>query len=91
MWQHFSLHGWYFFGSTKKPDGKGLSMDQIFWLIVIVLSMSAAVFVMGTNIQGIFSFLSGFLAFCLSSVLNKAMLRFNIFNLSRVTFAFKKD
>lgn len=27
-------------------------MDQILWLIIIVLSMSAAVFVMGTNIQG---------------------------------------
>ena len=46
------MHGWYFFGSSKKPEGNGLSLDQIFWLLIIVMSMSAAVFVMGTNIQG---------------------------------------
>ncbi len=46
----FSLHGWKFYDSSKN-DGK-LSLSSIFWLIVIVVSISSAVYVMATNIQG---------------------------------------
>ncbi len=45
-----TIHGWYFFGKTtckKKP-----SLLRIFWIVVLGLSIGAAVFVMGTTVQG---------------------------------------
>jgi hypothetical protein len=54
---HFSLHGWFFYGGSTSD--KKTSVSGWFWFIILAASMSAAVFVMGTNIQGcyfIFSF-----------------------------------
>jgi hypothetical protein len=46
-----SLHGWFFYGGSTSD--KKTSISGFFWLAVLVGSMSAAVFVMGTTIQGI--------------------------------------
>ena len=46
-----SLHGWFFYGGSSSD--KKLSPSGFFWLAVLVGSMSAAVFVMGTTVQGI--------------------------------------
>ena len=46
-----SLHGWGFYGRSKKSEGK-FSPSAIFWLIVIIFSVSSAVYVMTNNIQG---------------------------------------
>ena len=45
-----SLHGWFFYGGSKSE--KKLSWAGCFWLLVLLASMSAAVFVMGTTIHG---------------------------------------
>ena len=45
-----SLHGWFFYGGSSSE--KKTSISGFFWLAVLVGSMSAAVFVMGTTIQG---------------------------------------
>ena len=45
-----SLHGWFFFGGSSSD--KKMSWSGFFWLIILMASMSAAVFVMGTTIQG---------------------------------------
>jgi hypothetical protein len=46
-----SLHGWFFYGGSSSD--KKTSISGFFWLAVLVGSMSAAVFVMGTTIQGL--------------------------------------
>ena len=45
-----SLHGWFFYGGSTSD--KKTSFSGFFWLFILVASMSAAVFVMGTTIQG---------------------------------------
>ena len=46
-----SLHGWFFYGGSSSE--KKCSWSGFFWFIVLAASMSGAVFVMGTTIQGI--------------------------------------
>jgi len=45
-----SLHGWFFYGGSSSE--KKTSFSGFFWISVLAASMSAAVFVMGNNIQG---------------------------------------
>jgi hypothetical protein len=45
-----TLHGWFFYGGSSSE--KKVSWSGCFWLFVLAASMSGAVFVMGTTIQG---------------------------------------
>jgi hypothetical protein len=45
-----SLHGWFFYGGSSSE--KKTSPAGVFWMTILAASMSAAVFVMGTTIQG---------------------------------------
>jgi hypothetical protein len=47
-----SLHGWFFYQDCQKE--KKNSLASFYWLFVILASMTGAVFVMGTTVQGNF-------------------------------------